>query len=89
MAKFVLLFSRPQGGFTPIDVTCAAIENTDRLTGIHRVFDRINDLKTTLESTGVSEYEFRSPLQAVQNGTPSFLAVTAEVATMLGLLNPA
>ena len=89
MASFALLFSKPPGDAASIDVVCASIENTDRLTGRHWVFDRITDLRTTLESAGVSEHDFEFPLQAVQNGVPSFVPVTAEVATILGLLIPA
>jgi hypothetical protein len=88
MAMFVLLFSRLPGEFQSIDVVCASIENTDRLTGRHWIFDRIADLKTTLESAGVSEPDFSIPLQAAQLGAPSFLPITAEAATILGLLNP-
>ncbi len=87
MAMFVLLFSKLSGESKSIDVVCASIESTDRLTGRHWVFDSINDLRTTLESSGVSEHEFRFPLQAVRDGVPSFLPVTEEVATILGLLN--
>jgi hypothetical protein len=58
------------------------------LTGRHWIFDRIADLKTTLESAGVSEPDFSIPLQAAQLGAPSFLPITAEAATILGLLNP-
>ena len=89
MAMFVLLFSRLPGEGTSIDVVCASIENTDRLTARHWVFDRITDLKTTLESAGVSQHEFEFPLQAAQMGVPSFLPVTAETASTLGLVLPA
>ena len=88
MAMFVLLFSKLPGESMSIDVVCASIESTDRLTGRHWVFDRIPDLKTTLESAGVAEQDFEFPLQAAQMGVPSFLPVTAEVATILGLLIP-
>ena len=89
MAMFVLLFSRLPGESTSIDVVCASMESTDRLTGRHWVFDRITDLKTTLESAGVSESDLFFPLQAVQLGVPSFLPVTAETAATLGLVLPA
>jgi hypothetical protein len=65
------------------------MESTDRLTGRHWVFDRITDLKTTLESAGVSESDLFFPLQAVQLGVPTFLPVTAETAATLGLVLPA
>jgi hypothetical protein len=89
MAMFVLLFSRLPGESTSIDVVCASMESTDRLTGRHWVFDRITDLKTTLESAGVSEPDFEFPLQAAQMGVRSFLPVTAETAATLGLVIPA
>jgi hypothetical protein len=76
------------GEATSIDVVCASIDNTDRLTGRHWVFDRMTDLKTTPESAGVSEHDLLFPLQGAQDGLPSFLPVTAEVATILVLLIP-
>jgi hypothetical protein len=88
MATFVLLFSKLPGESMSVDVVCASIESTDRLTGKHWVFDRITDLKTTLESAGVSEHDLLFPLQAIQLGIPSFLTVTAETATTLGLVLP-
>jgi hypothetical protein len=88
MAMFVLLFSKLPGESMSVDVVCASIESTDRLTGRHWVFDRITDLKTTLESAGVSEHDLLFPLQAIQLGIPSFLTVTAETATTLGLVLP-
>jgi hypothetical protein len=88
MSKFYLLLAKPHGGFAPIVVTCAATENTDRLRGIHREFERIHDLQTALEAAGVSEYESKSPLMAVNSGYSSFMSVSAEVAAKLGLLEP-
>ena len=88
MAMFVLLFSKLPGDSMSINVVCASIECTDRLTGRHWVFDRLADLKTTLESAGVPENDLLFPLQGAQDGLPSFLRVTAEVATILVLLIP-
>jgi len=88
MAMFVLLFSKLPGDSMSINVVCASIECTDRLTGRHWVFDRLADLKTTLESAGVPENDLLFPLQAVQLGIPSFLPVTADAAMTLGLVLP-
>jgi hypothetical protein len=88
MLTFFLLFAKPLGGFTQIDVRCATTENTNRLRDIHHSFERIHDLQTFLEAAGVSEYEFKLPLNAVYNGFSSFMPVSADVAMKLGLLDP-
>jgi hypothetical protein len=87
MLKFFLLFSKPHGSCAPIVVTCASVENTDKLWGIHREFERIHDLQSALEAAGISEYESESPLMAVNSGFSSFMPVSLEVAVKLGLLD--
>jgi hypothetical protein len=56
--------------------------------GRHWVFDRITDLKTTLESAGDSVQYLLFPLQAVRLGIPTFLIVAADTSTTLGLALP-
>jgi hypothetical protein len=87
MPRFFLLFSKPHGGFAPIVVTCASVENTDKLWGIHREFERIHDLKSALEAAGISEYESKAPLMAVSSGFCSFMPVPLDAAVKLGLLD--
>jgi hypothetical protein len=73
-------------GLSPITVTCAINGDANGMRGTIRQFNSILELDEALGRAGVSGHEMNTALQVVRSGYPSYLSVSMEGATKLGLI---
>ncbi|HZP03854.1 MAG TPA: hypothetical protein VFB43_03060 [Terracidiphilus sp.] len=87
MTKVFLLISKPRREFTHLEVKCALCGDADGVSARDQEFLNPHDLQNALRAAGVSDHESEAPLHVHHTGLPTFIPVSPEVATKLGLID--
>lgn len=87
MPKVFLLISKIGPEFTRLLVKCAVCGDSEDARTIDREFATPRDLEDALLHLGVSEYESEAAHQVFVSGQCTFIPVSSEVATKLGVLD--
>lgn len=88
MSKVMLLISTIQRESTHMQVKCTVPhrDGVESISVTDRIFSHPGELENALIAAGVSQQDACAPFHVINNGLPTFIPVSTEVARKLGLL---
>jgi hypothetical protein len=88
MTKVMLLISKIQRESTHLQVKCSLSRNDgiENIIAKERIFSHPFELEDALKAAGISDQDASAPFHVFNNGLPTFIPVSEEVARKLGVL---